>query len=94
MLCYSFCLVLITFGQVVGWTQVHTLPFLSEFQKRVLYLLTDIRKEISEVGKVVQDDQEYDEITTINTLEELVEVENDLKEPQKRLEMVRFAFSK
>ena len=60
----------------------------SEFQRKVLFLLADIRAKLCEVGRNYEPADSQFHLDTMENLEEFMAVEEQLKEAEKRQLMV------
>jgi len=65
-----------------------------EFQKRVLYLLADISDSVKKIGKKYEPVDSPFHVTRVETLEQLWELEDLLKDDEtKRNSLVSYKFS-
>jgi len=65
---------------------------IAEFQKRVLQLLCELNVSIKQMGQRTEMEDTIYDVPKITTTEELLNVENDMKNQSKRLALVRGCF--
>ena len=63
--------------------------FVTEFQKRVLQMLCQLTESIKEMANGFKVEDSTYHVVKISTMEELMNVEKDMKDPSNRLNLVR-----